>query len=68
VHLIRDGTTLPGDVSIKSCNDPKEEMVVDGQIKSCNDPKVEEVVVVIEEQSTKSHDGERHSQILSLVP
>ncbi|PWZ23447.1 hypothetical protein Zm00014a_022818 [Zea mays] len=46
-----------GDVSIKSCNDPKEEMVVDGQIKSCNDPKVEEVVVVIEEQSTKSHDG-----------
>jgi hypothetical protein len=52
VHLIRDGTTLSADVSVKSCNDPK----------------VDEVVVVIGEQSTKSHDGERHSQILSLVP
>jgi hypothetical protein len=36
--------------------------------KSCNDPKVEEVVVVMEEQFTEPHEGERHSQILSFVP
>jgi hypothetical protein len=37
-------------------------------VQSCNDPKVEEVVVFMEEQSTKPHEGERHSQILSFVP
>ena len=37
-------------------------------VQSCNEPKVEEVVVVMEEQSTKPHEGERHSQILSFVP
>ena len=37
-------------------------------VKSCNDPKVEEVVVVMEEQSAKPHEGERHSEVLLFVP
>lgn len=37
-------------------------------VKSCNDPKLEESVAVMEGLSTKPHEGERHSQILSFVP
>ena len=36
-------------------------------VQSCNDPKVEEVVVVMEEQSTKPQKGERHFQIAGFL-
>ena len=36
-------------------------------VKSCNDPKMEEMVVVMEEQSTKPQKGERHSQIAGFL-
>jgi hypothetical protein len=35
-------------------------------VKGCNDPNVDEVVLDIEEKSTKPHQGSRHSQILSF--
>jgi len=36
-------------------------------VKSYNDPKMEEMVVVMEEQSTKPQKGERHSQIAGFL-
>jgi len=36
-------------------------------VKSYNNPKMEEMVVVMEEQSTKPQKGERHSQIAGFL-
>ncbi|AQK73806.1 protein starmaker isoform X2 [Zea mays] len=47
----------PEQEEVANKDEESEEGDEDVSVKSCNDPKVDEVVVVIGEQSTKSHDG-----------